>query len=109
MNTKNIENTSTETVLFGLSKTLFWDVDLNDLDAERNAQHIIEKVLFIGTLSDFKKTIEFYGKEKVKQMAKKIRFMDDRQHHFCSIYFNEPLNNFRCYTIKQLNQTHWSY
>jgi len=102
------QNPNTETVLFGLSKTLFWDVDISQLDAQRNAQHIVEKVLFLGTLSDFRKTIDYYGKAKVKRMAKKIRFMDERQHHFCSIYFDIPLNQFKCYTTKQLNQTYWS-
>jgi hypothetical protein len=104
-----MDDSSANTVLFGLSKTLFWDVDLNEVDVQKNAMHIIEKVMLMGTLSDFRNTIKFYGKPKVKKMVMQIRYMDDRQHHFCSIYFNIPLEQFRCYTTKQLNQTHWSY
>jgi len=104
-----MEEKSGETVLFGLSKSLFWDVDLSTLDAQKHAAFIIEKVLFLGTMHDFLKTKAHYGKPLIKSVAKNLRYMNDREHHFCSVYFNLPLNQFRCYTTKQSNQTHWNY
>ena len=36
-----------------LSKTLFWDTDPTKIDYEKNARHIIERVLQRGDLSDW--------------------------------------------------------
>jgi len=97
------------TVLFGLSSTLFWDVDKSTLDAEKHAEFIIERVLFIGKMKDFKLINEYYGKPRIKRIVKKMRYMNFRELHFCSTYYNIPLNQFRCYTTKQSNQLHWNY
>jgi hypothetical protein len=92
-----------------LSPTLFWDVDISTLDAEKHASYIVERVLSRGKMEDFKLTKAYYGKPKIKRISKKLRYMDDRVLHFCSIYFNVPISDFRCYTTKQLNLTHWNY
>ena len=92
-----------------LSKTLFWDVDIATIDPEKHAPYIIERVLSRGTMNDFKLLIAYYGKKKIKETAKTLRYMDDRVLHFCSAYFNTPITQFRCYIQKQLNHTHWNY
>ncbi|MCU0392815.1 MAG: hypothetical protein MUE81_17030 [Thermoflexibacter sp.] len=92
-----------------LSPTLFWDVDISTLDAQKHAAYIVERVLSRGKMEDFKLTKTYYGKPKIKRIAKKLRYMDDRVLHFCSIYFNVPISDFRCYTTKQSNLTHWNY
>ena len=92
-----------------LSKTLFWDVDIATINPKKHAPYIIERVLSLGTMKDFQLLKEYYGKQKIKRIAKILRYMDDRVLHFCSAYFNIPINEFRCYTQKQLNQTYWNY
>lgn len=109
MNTKNTETKTTETVLYGLSKTLFWDVDLTDLDAKKNARFIVERVLTRGTWNEFKLTLKFYGKAQVAKLASEIRYLDDMVLEFCVTYFNIEKNKFKCYKNKQLNQSHWNY
>lgn len=109
MKNNNIETQNPDTVLFGLSKTLFWDVDLNDLDAQRNARFIVERVLTRGTWDEFKRTLSFYGKTKVAKLASQIRYLDDIVLEFCVTYFNLKKNNFECYKHKQLNPSHWNY
>ncbi len=36
-----------------LSKSLFWDTDINKVDYEKHARKIIERVLMRGTLDDW--------------------------------------------------------
>lgn len=96
-------------ILLNLSKTLFWDVDINTIDYERHAPYVIERVLSRGTLEDFNIIKTYYGKPKIKKITKQLRYLDDRVLNFCSIYFNLPISEFRCYGLKQLNQSHWNY
>ncbi len=96
-------------IILELSNTLFWDVDIATIQYDKHAPFVIERVLSMGTLDDFKIIKAYYGKPKLKRIVKTLRYMDDRVLHFCSAYFNIPISDFRCYTTKQLNQTHWNY
>jgi hypothetical protein len=92
-----------------LSPVLFWDVDRAKLHPQKHAAYIVERVLSLGTMEDFQQIKEYYGKPKIKRIAKKLRYLDDRVLHFCSIYFNVPITHFRCYTLKQSSPSHWNY
>ncbi len=92
-----------------LSKSLFWDINIETLDYQKHASYVIDRVLSHGTLQDFQTIKTYYGKPKIKRVAKSLRYLDDRVLHFCSAYFNSPLTDFRCYTTRQLNQSHWNY
>ena len=92
-----------------LSKTLFWDTDIANIDPVKHAPYIVERVLSRGTMDDFKLLKAFYGKTKISHITQKLRYMDDRVLHFCSAYFNIPLTEFRCYIEKQSSQTSWNY
>lgn len=93
----------------GLSRTLFWDTDYTTIDPEKHAAYIIDRVLYLGTMEDFKIILSYYGKPKIKEVAMQMRYLDDRVLHFCSVYFNVPLTEFRCYTLKQSNHAAWNY
>ncbi len=92
-----------------LSPVLFWDTDINKIDAEKHAAYIVERVMTRGTLDEFKLLIQYYGKSRVSETVKNLRYLDERTLHFCSAYFNVPINQFRCYIEKQSSPTHWNY
>jgi uncharacterized radical SAM superfamily Fe-S cluster-containing enzyme len=92
-----------------LSKFLFWDIDIAQLDYQKHASYIVDRVLSMGTMHDFQAIKAYYGKTKLKRIVKKLRYMDNRVLHFCSAYFNIPITEFRCYTIRQSNPAHWNY
>lgn len=92
-----------------LSKGLFWDVDFADIDWECNAPYVVERVLDKGSWENFKTILEYYGETGIKEIIIKLRYLDKRTLSFCSVYFNIPLNKFRCYNIRQSNQPHWNY
>lgn len=98
-----------EKSILGLSKALFWDVDPQTIDSQKHAAYIIERVITLGTMEDFIIIKKYYGKSKIKRIVKNLRYLNDKDLNFCSIYFNLPITEFRCYITKQLNQTLWSY
>jgi len=92
-----------------LSKQLFWDVNIAEIDAEIHSLFIAERVLTRGTLDDFRALKNYYGVDKLKSIIVEIKNLDERTLSFCSIYFSIPKSKFRCYNFKQSNQTHWNY
>jgi hypothetical protein len=96
-------------ILDALPSTLFWDTDILTIDVKKHAAFIIERVLTRGDLPEFRAIKEYYGKSKLKKIVQQIRNLDERTLHFCSLYFNVPIENFRCYTFRQSNPTHWHY
>lgn len=93
----------------GLSDVLFWDVDAKSIDYDKHAPFVIQRVFSMGTLEDFKIIKNYYGKQKIKNIVKNLRYMNDRELSFCSAYFNIPFTEFRCYTTKQSTLTYWNY
>ena len=92
-----------------LTKGLFWDVDFEKIDWDKNAPYVVERVLSRGKWENFKTILAYYGKSRIKEIIVKLRYLDKRTLHFCSVYFNIPLNEFRCYNIRQSNRLHWDY
>lgn len=91
------------------SPSLFWDVDKTTLDVERHRRFIIERTLTHGTLNDWLLIKKHYGKDTIKAESMQVRYLDKQTLAFCAAYFHEPLQNFRCYTLKQSNPSHWDY
>lgn len=91
------------------SPALFWEVDKERLDLDKNKRFVIERTLTHGTLSDWFLIKSYYGIETIKAECMQIRYLDKQTLSFCSAYFNEPVQNFRCYIFKQSNPSHWDY
>lgn len=91
-----------------LDKRLFWDVDYGKLDVDKRSQFVIERVLDkASSLKEFRAILDYYGREKVMQAARHARELNNKSLHFCSVYFDIPLKEFRCYNIKQSLPQHW--
>ena len=91
------------------SSNLFWDTDETTLDSEKHARFIIERVLTRGRLKDWFALVRFYGLERIKQEAMKVRYLDQVTLSFCSSLFNVPKSKFRCYRQPQSIQQLWPY
>lgn len=91
------------------SASLFWDIDKTQLDFEKNRRFVIERTLMRGTLSDWFLIKKHYGKALIKAESMQARYLDKHTLSFCAAYFNEPIQHFRCYILKQSNHTHWDY
>ena len=69
-------------------KSLFWDVNPEILDSEKNSRFIIERVLVRGGMEDVKKVMKLYTRDQIIDAAKKSRNLDTITHNFCANYFN---------------------
>ena len=91
------------------SSHLFWDTDRTKIDFDKSKPWVIERVLSHGMLSDWYRIKAYYGKEVIREVTLKLRYMDKRSLHFCSAYFDTPINEFRCYNYALSNPGHWDY
>ncbi|RLD55276.1 MAG: hypothetical protein DRJ01_16860 [Bacteroidetes bacterium] len=91
------------------SSHLFWDVDINKVDINRNKRWLISRVLEYGLIEDWKLLVKYYGIEEIGKVAKSIRDLSNKTVAFISLLTDIPKNEFLCYTTKQLNQKHWNF
>lgn len=67
---------------------LFWDVDLEKLDAKANQEFIIARILQQGDEEDFHWAEDFYGKEVLQNVfAKNAQKLNKKSCNFWSLYF----------------------
>ncbi|RKX17303.1 MAG: hypothetical protein DRP35_11170 [Candidatus Zixiibacteriota bacterium] len=85
-------------ILQQLSKHLFWDVDISEVDVEKHVRFIVERVVTRGNLNDFKLLLKTYTKKMIAQNVVKIRSLDKKTINFLSIYFDIDKKDFRCYS-----------
>jgi len=72
------------------SETLFWDVNPEKLDWQKNSRFITERVLVRGGMNDVKILMKLYTKDELTKAIKQCRDLDPVTHNFCSNYFNIP-------------------
>lgn len=90
-----------------LSTYLFWDTDIKNIDWEKHSGYVIERVISLGTLNDWKQIIQYYGLERIKKDMLRVRYLDKLTLNFCSTLFNIPKEKYRCYKHQQLTKQHW--
>ena len=92
-----------------LTPAIFWDTRYADIDWVKNAAYVIDRVLHYGTWKDWKCILNFYGKEKIKTVVLNLRYMDKRVLSYCSVFFNVPKMQFRCYNTEPSLQGQWNF
>jgi len=92
-----------------LPKHLFWDIDIEKLDVEKNSVLIIERIFNRGDLDDIKMLFDYYGLERIKNEIVKAGFLDKKTLNFVSKFLNIPKTEFQCYTKKQSKNVHWNF
>lgn len=90
-------------------KALFWDTNPDALDFEKNARWIIARVLQYGDLNDFRKLVDFYGWDRIKNEMLQVRYLDKLTLNLLSVLFKIPKEQFRCYTWQQSNPAPFPY
>ena len=91
------------------TKRLFWDIDVNSLNAEKDQFFIIERVMNYGLWLDFVELMQFYGKETVRKEIVKSSYLKKDVLNFLCLYLNLKPSQFKCYKRRQLTEPHWDY
>ena len=84
-----------------LSNILFWDVDKNDIDFDKHATFIIQRVLEYGEFCDWKVILSYYGLDKIVSECKKMRTLDPICLSFISAISHTKKEDYRCYHTAQ--------
>lgn len=92
-----------------LAKRIFWDVDFEKMDYDAKANFVIERVFERGDVEDIRQCRRYYGDEKVTEALLKAKFLPLHTIHFASAVIGKPLEEFRCYILRQLNPTLFPY
>lgn len=87
-----------------LSAALFWDVDQSKLSWDESSHYIIERVAQLGDLRDWIIAREIYGDDRLKEVIKMMRYLDEKSLNYYAELFNLSLTDFRCYRLRQLGQ-----
>lgn len=92
---------------YQFSKNLFWDIDLNTLDMEKNSPYVIQRTLEYGLDNDWDLLRSYYGMDRILSEAKKFRTLDPKALAYLSVITHTPKTEFRCYNnnIKKKTMT----
>lgn len=83
-----------------LSSSLFWDVDISEIDDEKNKRFIIQRVLERGTRNDWILINKKYTLQGIVQEAMQMRYLEPKALSYIAIMGNVPKEEFRCYKSK---------
>jgi hypothetical protein len=92
-----------------ISKRVFWDVDFESLDYDKDRLFIIDKVMNYGLWDDFVATVRYYGKEVIRKEIVKSPYLKKDVLNFLCFYLSLQPSDFECYTRRQLQEPHWAY
>lgn len=92
-----------------LTRNIFWDTRYESIQWDKNGPYVIDRVLHYGTLKDWKKVLDYYGFQAVREVVKNLRHLDTRVLSYCSVFFNLPKEQFRCYNTEPSLKKHWDY
>jgi len=84
-------------------KRIFWDVDFEKIDYDAKANFVIERVFERGDVEDIRQCRRYYGDKKVSEALLNTKYLPLHTLHFASVVIDEPIEKFRCYTLRQLN------
>jgi hypothetical protein len=83
-----------------ISRSVFWDVPIENLDFTKDSYFIINRVFNYGSLEEVADIVIYYGKEYVKEILISSIDLDIFGYWRASDYLGIPENQFRCYTHK---------
>lgn len=85
-----------------LRRSLFWDIPDGGVDLINSKRLIIERVFSRGNVSEFKRIINYFSEEEIKQAVVRIGTLDKKTLNFISKAYHIKPEEFRCYTGRQL-------
>jgi hypothetical protein len=88
-------------------KELFWDVDYASLNEDIHKLFIIQQVLNLGTIEEFRSVLDYYGFDGVRDALQNVGYLDPKTLSFVIWYFQLNKNELKCYSRRQSNPQHW--
>ena len=96
-------------IRYQFSKHLFWDTKIEDIDMEKHAPYVVQRVLEYGLMDDWKLLRSYYGLKKIAETAMKLRELEPRALSFIAAISKTKMEDYRCYTTRLSSQQHWNF
>ena len=90
-------------------KRIFWDVVFENIDYDAKSRFVIERVFERGDVQDIRNCRRYYGDERVTEVLLNAKFLPKTRMYLASAVINKPLEDFRCYILRQLHPTLFPY
>lgn len=87
MNTQNLK----------LNKTIFWDTPMRQIDPQKHADFIIQRVLEYGDKDDWQTIKKYYSLKQIKDAACSDRNLSKKSANFWSLILSIPKNKLLCF------------
>lgn len=91
------------------SSHLFWDVDTRQIDMDRHARYVIQRVLEYGLWNDWKLVREYYGLDRIVAEVKQMRMLDPVALAYICAITNTKETEYGCYHFLRSNPTLWYF
>ena len=76
-----------------IRKHLLWEYNWEEIDFPKLATVVIERVIERGNITDWKEIIRFYGKAKIRTIAKKSTRLNKKNKQFTFIFLQSDFVN----------------
>ena len=87
---------------------LFWDLDKDRLSEETHRRIIIERVLNLGNLSEFREIVKFYGLEMIRKEICQAGESDPKTIAFIESFLKVNKEKLRCYNKQRSIPSFWN-
>jgi len=90
-------------------RRIFWDVDFDKIDYDAKYRFVVERVFERGDVEDIRQCRRYYGDELITQVLLNAKFLPEHRLHLAAAVIDKPVEQFRCYTLRQLNPGLYPY
>jgi hypothetical protein len=74
-----------------IQSRLLWEYDVEKFDWERSYKIVIERVIQLGWLEDWKEMYKFYGPEKILETVEWSKQLDKRDKNFTRLFLKSDM------------------
>ena len=72
------------------NKRIFWDVVFENIDYDKKANFVIERVFERGDVDDIRNCRRYYGDEKITDALLNAKFLPEHTMYFATEVINNP-------------------
>ncbi len=92
-----------------LTKTAFWDVDLESIDFEVDSLFVMGKVINYGLWTDIEEVLRFYGLERMRREVVHGAYYKKTALSFLCLILDLKESDFVAYQRRQASITVWDH
>ncbi|WP_100629124.1 DUF6922 domain-containing protein [Algoriphagus formosus] len=84
-------------------KRIFWDVNFENLDYDKKYKFVIERVFERGDVPDIRNCRRYYGDDLIREVLLNAKFLSKTTLYLAAAVVDRPIEDFRCYKLRQSN------